>query len=427
MRLLLVSPRFPPSSAADSQRVRMLLPHFSAHGIDVEVLAVDPASVAAPLDAWQANDLPADVPIHRVSGRSLRWSRFPGFGSVEARCLGALARAGDRLLAQKRFDRVLFSTTAFGCFRLGPCWRRRFGVPFVLDYQDPWVNDYYRDHPEVIPPGGRFKYALADRLHRHHEPRVLRECSGLIAVSASYLRDLHRRYPFIADLPALELPFPGAPEDFERLGLIPSSDLPFDPHDGLIHWVSIGRGGADLHTALSGLFEAIARHAPAELRQRLRLHFLGTSYAPAGRGIPSIAPFAARYGLGAIVEEQTDRLPLSLTLATLKAADALLVLGSNDPGYTASKLVPYLLARRPLLAVMHEQSLVCELVHRCGGGQLVSFSSNTKTELLASRIAGSWLASDRYAQVLPLDWQALRPHSAAGQAEQLVAFLGQCR
>ena len=426
LRLLIVSPRFPPSSAADSQRLRLLLPHLADQGCSAEVLAVDPACCSDGLDPWQAEHLPAAVPIHRVRGLSRRWARLPGLGSIESRCYRALARAGSRLLRRKHFDAVYFSTTAFGCFRLGPLWKRRHGVPFVLDYQDPWVNDHYRLHPEINPPGGRLKYAVVDRLHRHQEPRVLRHAAGYTAVSASYPVQLQARYPFAAAIPSLVLPFPGSEEDFQHLEGIPQSQLPFYPNDGLIHWVSIGRGGADLHTAISGLFEAIARHAPAELRQRLRLHFLGTSYAAAGRGIPSIAPLAARFGLGALVEERTDRLPLSLTLATLKAADALLVLGSNDPGYTASKLVPYLLARRPLLAVMHEQSLVCELLRRCGGGQLVPFSSDTKPDLLASRIAAAWLASDRHAQLLPLDRQALRPPTAAGQAEQLVAFLRRC-
>jgi hypothetical protein len=426
MHLLLVSPRFPPSSAADSQRLRLLLPHLASQGCSAEVLAVDPACCPEGLDPWQAEHLPTAVPIHRVRGLSRRWARLLGLGSIEARSYRALARAGSRLLRRKHFDVVYFSTTAFGCFRLGPLWKHRHSVPFVLDYQDPWVNDHYRRHPEITPPGGQFKYAVVDRLHRLQEHRVLRHAAGVTAVSAAYPAQLVARYPFAAAIPSLVLPFPGSEEDFQHLDAISSNQLPFDPHDGLIHWVSIGRGGADLHTALSGLFEALARHAPAELRQRLRLHFLGTSYAPAGRGIPSIAPLAARFGLDAIVEERTDRLPLSLTLATLKAADALLVLGSNDPAYTASKLVPYLLARRPLLAVMHEQSLVCELVQRCGGAQLVRFSSATPTAVLSERIAANWLAGNRHAQLLPLDRPALRPHTAAGQATQLVAFLRRC-
>jgi glycosyltransferase involved in cell wall biosynthesis len=426
MHLLLVSPRFPPTSAADSQRLRLLLPHLVAQGCSAEVLAVDPDCCGDGLDPWQAEHLHAAVPIHRARGLSQRCARLPGLGSIEARCYRALAHAGSRLLQKKRFDVVYLSTTAFGCFRLGPLWKRRHGVPFVLDYQDPWVNDHYRRHPEITPPGGRLKYAVVDRLHRLQEPRVLRHAAGVTAVSAAYPAQLKARYPFAASIPSLVLPFPGNAEDFQHLGAIPASQLPFDPHDGLLHWVSIGRGGADLHTALGGLFAAIARFAPADLRQRLRLHFLGTSYAPTGQGIPSIAPLAERYGLGELVEERTDRLPLSLALATLKAADALLVLGSNDPAYTASKLVPYLLARRPLLAVMHEQSLVCELLERCGGGQLMRFSSKTSTAELSDRIAKGWLQSNRYAQLLPLDRASLRPHTAAGQAEQLVAFLRRC-
>ncbi len=434
MRLLLVSPRFPPTSAADSQRLRMLLPHFAEQGCSAEVLAVDPACCAEGNDPWQAEHLPAEVPIHRVRGLARRWARLPGLGGIDARCFRALASAGSRLLRQRRFDAVYLSTTAFGCFRLGPLWKRRYGVPFLLDYQDPWVNDHYRRHPQITPPGGRLKYAVVDRLHRHQEPRVLRQAVGYTAVSAAYPAQLQARYPFAAAIPSLVLPFPGSAEDFQHLEAIPASQLPFDPHDGLIHWLSIGRGGADLHTALEGLFEAIALYAPAVLRQRLRLHFLGTSYAPAGRGIPTIAPLAARYGLGEIVEERTDRLPLSLSLAALQSADALLVIGSNDPGYTASKLYPYLLARRPLLAVVHGRSSVAEVLRRCGGGDLVCFAEQGEAELdqppaapsLAQRIASTWLWDQRHAQLRPLDPVAFAPHTAAAQAAALISFVHSC-
>ena len=427
MRLLLVSPRFPPSSVADSQRIRQLLPHFAAQGVEAQVLAVDPDCVAAPLDPWQADGLPTAVPIHRVRGRSLRWSRMPGFGSVEARCLEALASAGDRLIRQQRFDLVLFSTTAFGSFTLGPRWRKRFGVPFVLDYQDPWVNDYYRIHPHVTPPGGRLKYMVADRIHRSREPVVLRSCSGLLAVSSAYLNDIRQRYPFTADLPFLEIPFPGDPEDFKRLDAIPTSDLPFDPGDGQIHWVSIGRGGADLATALNGFFLALRHYASPALLDRLKLHFIGTSYAGAGSGVPTILPVAERHGLSHLVEERTDRLPLSITLASLNAAAALLVIGSDDPSYTASKLIPYLLARRPLLALMHACSPAVPLIQRCGGGTVVTFSSGELPATIAGAIDRVWLDQEQYTQLHPLDSVALAPHTAAGQAAQLSAFLRTCR
>lgn len=426
INLLALSPRFPPFSSADSQRLRLLLPHFANENCNVTVLAVEPRSTDHDLDQWQSDHLPSDVSVHRVRGISPRLARLPGFGSVEARCLPALARAGNRLLSRQHFDAVYFSTTAFGTFRLGPHWKRRHGVPFVLDYQDPWVNDHYRRHPEITPPGGRVKYAIAARLSRFHEPRVLRHAAGYTAVSAAYPAALQARYPFASAIPSLVLPFPGSEQDFQNLHSIRPDQLPFNPNDGLIHWVSIGRGGADLHTALAGLFEAIRRHAPAGLRQRLRLHFLGTSYAPAGRGRPTIAPLAERYGLAELVEERTDRLPLSLTLACLQAADGLLVLGSNDPAYTASKLYPYLLARRPLLAIMHRQSSVVDVLQRCGGGMAVTFDATTSTAQLAQGIASHWFAGERYSHVESLDRLAFEPHTARGQAKILMAFLRRC-
>lgn len=426
MHLLLVSPRFPPSSAADSQRLRLLLPHLRDHGCTAEVLAADPCCCSDALDPWQAEYLPDWVPVHRIRGFSSRWGRLPGLGSVEARCFQALARTGGRLLSQRRFDAVYFTTTVFGSFRLGPLWKQRHNVPFLLDYQDPWVNDHYRRHPELTPPGGRLKFAVVDRLHRHQEPRVLRHAAGFTAVSPAYPSQLQARYPFAVSIPALVLPFPGSDQDFQNLESIPASQLPFNPYDGLVHWVSIGRGGADLHTALRGLFEAIARHATSELRQRLRLHFLGTSYAPPGQGVASIAPLAAQFGLSAMVEERPDRLPLSITLASLRAADGLLVLGSNDPAYTASKIYPYLLARKPLLAVMHRQSTVCELLERCGGGRLARFDATTTTRELAVQIDRVWLQGDQHTRPVPLDRAAFHPHTAEAQAQQLVQFIRQC-
>lgn len=427
MRLLIVSPRFPPSTAADSQRVRMVLPHLAAQGCDAEVLALDPLCCADGLDPWQVEHLPSSVPIHRARGLTRRWARLPGLGSIESRCYRALAFTGSRLLSEKAFDLVYISTTAFGCFSLGPLWKRIHGTPFVLDYQDPWVNDYYHQHPEICPPGGWLKYGVVDKLNRFQEPRVLRYAAGITSVSAAYPAQLKDRYPFASSIPSLVLPFPGSEDDFRFVDEISSNSLPFDPYDGLIHWVCIGRVDTDLfRLSLSALFSAISCFAHHGLRSRLRLHFLGTSYAPDGRGIPTINHLAAQYGLANIVEESTDRLPLSVALAVLKAADALLILGSSDPGYSASKLVPYLLASRPLLVVMHEQSMVCELLDRFGGGKLVRFSNSQPIDELAISIADKWLSSNSYSQVQPLDRPALFPFTASGQSQHLVAFLQRC-
>ena len=48
MKVLIISPHFPPTNAPDMQRVRMILPYLSESGMTAEVLAVNSAQVAAP-------------------------------------------------------------------------------------------------------------------------------------------------------------------------------------------------------------------------------------------------------------------------------------------------------------------------------------------------------------------------------------------
>jgi hypothetical protein len=461
MRVLIISPHFPPTNAADMQRVRLILPYLAEAGASVEVLSVEAAQVAAPQDAWLAAGLPLGIPIHRVTALGLEWSRVPGLGTLSYRALRAIRRKGSELLGRNQssssFDLVYFSTTQFGIHVLGPEWKKKFGVPFLMDYQDPWVSDYYREHLDVVPPGGRLKYGLASWMSRRLEPRVLRHCSGITSVSAAYPEQLARRYggeemrirekeggkdkntaigqsskeiklfqfsAFRSRLFSSVLPFPGDVRDFERVKRDDIHQAVFDPHDGLKHWVYVGRGGADMALAGRAVFSALAglRH----LNSDLRLHFIGTSYAAAGRGVKTIEPLATEYGLEGIVMEHPDRIPYSETLRCLLDADALVVPGSDDPGYTASKIYPYLLAEKPLLAVFHEQSSVVELIRQVGGGVVVGFDSGDSPEAIAKRIRERAFDAVGHLRQVVLDREAFASHTAVHQAIQLVDFFRVC-
>ncbi len=426
--VLIVSPHFPPVNAPDMHRARMLLPFLRENGWEAEVLAVSPDQVAAPVDPWLVAGLPADVPVHRVNALGLEWSQIPGLGTLGLRALPALAMAGDRLLAAAGFDLVYFSTTVFEVHILGSRWKRKFGVPFVMDYQDPWVNDYYAEHRDVVPPGGRLKYALASALHRWMEPRILRQCAGITSVSPEYPRQLARRYPWFRGIAQLVQGFPGAKRDFDRLQhtTMNSQKVRNGFNDGNLHWVYVGRGGADMAKAMRAIFMALRNHAPAKLKQRLKIHLLGTSYAAAGKGAKSLAPLATEFGVQHLVEEHPGRIPYSETLALLQQADALIVPGSDDAAYTASKIYPYLLAGKPLLAVFHERSTVTELIRRVRGAVCVTFSDDDTDAAVAARVAEQWLDQERYCDVLPLDENAFRPFTDRGCAAELTSFFRSC-
>ena len=449
MRVLIISPHFPPCNAADMHRVRLVLPYLKEQGVQAEVLAVQSEQVAAPMDAWLAAGLPEEVPVHRVKARSLRWARIPGLGLLGARALSALRKQGNALLQSGNFDLVYFSTTVFGLHVLGPEWQRKFGVPFVMDYQDPWVSDYYREHPEVRPPGGRLKYAVANWLSRRREPRVLRHCRGITSVSPGYPEQLAARYLWLKilpttclavtettsapeathALPALVMPFPGDSRDFDRVRHGSVSQTVFDPADGLKHWVYVGRGGADMRFALRAFFSALCQLREAgqgDFLQRLRMHFIGTSYAAAGHGQKTIEPVAAEFGLESVVCEHTNRIPYSETLRCLLDADALIIPGSDDPAYTASKMYPYLLAGRPLLAVFHEASSVVKLIRKAGGGSIVAFHPEESLASVSQRLVDLLGKAVGEIPHIVLDPVAFEPHTARLQASELAHFWKQC-
>lgn len=413
MRVLCVAPRFAPSNAADGHRLRLLLAHATAAGWQAEVLAVHPEAVSAPRDDSLLARLPADVPVHRVRpGRSL----LP-FRSLALRSWRSLRRAGDALLETGRFDLVFFSSTEFLLHGLGPGWQRRHGVPFCMDYQDPWVSDYYREHPGVVPPGGYLKYAIMSRLDRWMEARVVPACAGFIAVSAAYLDDLVRRYgDALAGRPRLVRGFPAEPAEMAGLA-------PVEP--GSPVWRYVGRGGADMHHAVAGFLRAW-RETDAELPAALRFEALGTSYADPARARCSLEPLARAEGLAERFREVPLRIGYGDMLRMLSGSAALVVFGSDDPAYTASKIYPYLLARRPLLVICHEDSGLVELLRKVGGATCVTFRPGQPVAVLAASIRADWFASGAWREPHPLDMAAFRPFTAGVQARELGEWFADC-
>ena len=417
-KLLVISPRFPPVNAADLHRVRVSLPHFADFGWEPLVLAVHPAYVEEKCDALLLETIPADTVLQQVRALPTRWTRKVGLGDLSMRAWPYLYAAGLKLIRQHNVDLVYFSTTAFVSMTLGRIWKRRTGVPFVLDMQDPWVSDYYADKPKSMRPR---KYWFSSRLHRMLEPWTMKATDGLIAVSGDYIASLQRRYPWLVNRPSRTLTFAASEQDFDVVCAHPQPNRFFTPGDGFIHGVYVGRGGQDMRRALEIIFTAFQqglKDHPALFAQ-LRLHFIGTDYAPDGLATKTVQPVAEACGVGASVTEHTQRIAYFEALQLLLDADFLLMPGSDDPQYTASKIYPYIMARRPLLAVFHEQSSVCELLHATRAGAVVAFNNESRADDAAAEFQTVWT------QVLkslpftpPTDWQAFAPFTAREMTRQ---------
>ena len=332
-------------------------------------------------------------------------------------------RAGSDALRREHFDLVFFSTTMFPVMWLGSRWRQRFGVPYVLDFQDPWLSDYYKRHPGRRPPGGKFKYGFSQWIARRLEPVTVRGASHIVCVSKAYRQMFQRRYPEMPNERFTILPF-GAPEsDMAALSQLEVRQSLFDPNDGRIHWVYVGRGGNDMGFSVRALFMALAQFLQQrpELRDRLRLHFAGTDYATKDRARLTIEPLAQECGVGDVVSERPERLPYFETLRCLHDADALVIPGSDDSGYTASKLYPYILAKKPLIAIFHESSSVVEVLRRTGAGKVVTFGGDRSMKEVADEILRQFFSP--WPPPTPVtDWNAFAPYTARSMTLQLCAM-----
>lgn len=424
-QVLLVSPHFPPINAPDLQRVRLALPYLREHGWEPTVLAVAPESVEGGVrePALEAT-YPADIRVERVDGLRPAATRWAGIGSLWFRCGRALRRRGDALLAERRFDVVLFSTTVFDAFALGPRWLRRFGVPYVLDYQDPWTSDYYA-RTGHRPPGGRLKYAWAQWRARRAEPPALRGAAGVISVSEAYGALLARQYPWFDASRVEVLPFGAAETDLALAREHRPARPLVDWEDGCVHQVYAGRCGDDMRFALSVLFAALARYRTThpEKAARLRLHFIGTGYAPPPLGREHVRPLAVAAGVGDLVTEHPYRVPYFDALHHLVRADAVLAVGSDDATYAASKVFPYLLARRPLLLLYHRDSLVLRCAAEARAGVRLGFAGPADHAALVEAVHRDWFVAEAYRLPAGFDAARFEPYTARALTARLAGVL----
>jgi len=363
-RVLIISPHFVPVNAPDCQRVRLSLPYYRQFGWEAEVLAVHHRHRADWLDNSLLASLPGDVPVHYCGAVPRGITQFIGIHNLGLRCLPYLNGAARRLLRLRHYDLVFFSTTQFMVTPLGALWRKKFGVPYVIDIQDPWRSDYYERPGAPTPPGG-WKYQFARLTAWLFEERAYREASGLISVSHHYFRDLRQRYPTWFDRQVRQvIPFGGPKADFDYLAAHPAPPAYTLPADGRRHWVAAGSLGAQFSHALRVLFAGLRRlreQNPAAAA-RLHFHFVGTSYAPAEEARPSAKPVAEAYGVGDLVTELPHRIGYLDSLRLMQAADGLVLLGTDDLAYSPSKIYPYYMTERPILALAHHESLLHDII-----------------------------------------------------------------
>jgi hypothetical protein len=419
-RVLIVGADFVPSSYPPALRIRLFAQHLPDFGWEPIVLTVDPNYYETAIDLENERLLRSDLEIIRTRALPAKLTRKLGFGDLGLRSLWHQWHALSRLVRQRKIDLIFTPVPPNPTLILGRLAHARFGIPYVIDYIDPVVTDYYWKLPRSQRPP---KYAMAYALARLMEPFALKHVSQLVGVDTSYTAGAFARYNWLAGVEATGIPYGGEPADFRYLRQHPRANRFFDKNDGRLHVSYVGRGGVDILPTLRAVFEAVklGLQRRPELFNRLRLHFVGTTYAPDAAGQYQMLPAAKDAGIESLVDEHPGRVPYLDAMQILLDSHALLVLGSESAHYTASKIFPYILANRPLIAVFHEESSVVRILRETQAGNVITFRDALSLVEKVSQIATSLheILSLPGSSKPPTRWEAFEPYTARAMTSRL--------
>lgn len=390
-RILIVTSAFPPAMLADMHRARSLAQHLPESGWNVEVLV---PGLGFQRSIWVESDAEkyraTKAGVHEVKPICDWAFKSIGVRSVGWRSFWPLYRHGVQLLRDRQFDLVYISTTQFILFCLGPLWRRKFSIPYVLDFHDPW----YRDLQKHITTEHRTKLLVSNWVSKWLERLAVTRAAGITAVSASYLDVLEKRHAKITATTQRRavFPFPANESDLRHAaGSSPASGE--RTNDRPTEIVYVGAGGQIMMKSFLRIVDVlldIEKHEPA-LLLNIKIRLFGTyAYWKEGDSKP-LQEAAVSRGVG-FVEEHPARITYSSAMKLISRADGLLILGVDDPGYVPSKFFTYSLTGKPLLVCLHADSQANRYFERVPGlGHLIHFGQTNSQIVDQRQTVRSWL------------------------------------
>lgn len=336
---------FPPLISGGVYRPTALVRYAASAGWKVSVIAGPVPHKPSAAGLYLLDQIPSSVTIARVPefrSRPAFWlpSLDGGFiHGVEGyfKAIALLERAPPAV--------VMASGPPFHNFVAAYFTARRYGARLVLEYRDEWTQT-------------PFDFVERGNANQRWEERCLCEADLVIFTTASQRQHLMRVYPFLDGAKCAVVANGWEPAD------APPPALRRPPKDESRIVITFAGNLGD-HTLPGPFLETLreALEAAPELRQRLRLRFLGQK---SGRALEQIKRFRFQEIL-----ELIDVAPKPEAFQAIRDADALLIL--NTPlfeRYMPGKLYEYLASGTPVL-VYGRGGEVGRVVTELGAGPVI--------------------------------------------------------
>jgi glycosyltransferase involved in cell wall biosynthesis len=419
MKILIVSPFFPPDNTPDMHRVRISIPYFMEAGHEIYVLRIASEYTCAKKDEMLTETIPSEIKIYSVKPINLKITRKIGIGNIGIRSFFQLLKMGNKIIKQEKPDLIFFSTTVFTILELGAIWKKKFNIPFVIDLQDPWRNDYYLSLPAKERPP---KYFFYYQLNKFLEAYTIPMCAGILSVTDAYIDMLRDRYKdkFIAQ--TIVLPLGVSQNDFK---LVKEKKLNLSINFSADEFSVVYTGVVpdNMLFAIEALIIAVKKYNLTADRKMV-LYFIGTNYVSKNLQEKKLLHLIKKYQMQYYLVEKTDRASYFEAIQLMLDSDLLLLPGTLDNNYSASKIYPYILSEKKILVVFNKNSELKNIINEITNLPFVGFDNNTDLIDLSEKIYHTliYLLNDFDYKI---NWEKFEKYTAKSMTQQLISFFNE--
>jgi hypothetical protein len=344
--VLIIYPHWVPANLAGVQRPRLIGNYLIELGWNPLLLTVDSQFYEETLDPSMERTVSPNIEVIFTKAYKVTKPRI--IGDIGLRAFPFLKKKALEICKERPIDFIWIPIPSFYTALLGRQLHDKTNIPYGIDYIDPWVRD--------ITNQNDLRAKLSQAVARLLEPYAVKKASLISGVSTPYYWPVIERN-FKTPPVHAGMPYGFDPHDHEII--VEGLKLPWEDQPNCKPWLYAGAFLPNSHLFVQSFFESIAAlKANNTWDDSIRLFFIGTGPYPSKR----ISAYAKDYGLEDIVVEHRDRFPFLHVLNFLSKADRVMLFGSTENHYTASKTFQCLLSKKPLLAMLHKESSACQVL-----------------------------------------------------------------
>jgi hypothetical protein len=381
-KIIIVAPHFPPSNLAGVHRSRLFAQHLPAFGWEPIIVTVHEKYYEEELD-WDLEKLvPSDLRIEKVNAFSIKPIKI--VGDIGIRGFIPLYQRILKIIKIEKPDFLYIPIPSNFAALLGPLIHAKTGIPYGIDYIDPWVH---------IWPGSEKKLSkawLSRKLAEWLEPFAVKNASLISGVAPGYYEAVLQRNPKLKNTAkTIAMPYGGEKRDHEWVTKLNIQPFLFKKQAGILDFVY---AGAMLPKAFKPLEELMrAMNVVPALMHNCRIHFIGSGTSTNDPKGYNIKELAQKHGLWEkVFFEYPKRIPYLAVITHLNAADGTFILGSTEAHYTPSKVYQSVLSNKPVFAVLHQESSACKVIYETQTVTVLAFNGKEGLSEIGLQFPEKW-------------------------------------